>query len=511
MKPRLQTLAFALGLGAAGLAGCTVGPDFHRPDAAAPRHWTAAGRDADPARSRIAAGALDPQWWNAFHDDVLTSLIRRVTVSNLDVRTATARLLQARAARRIAGADTLPALDGTASYLHARSSQRGLVDISGLNGQADYNVWQPGFDASWEIDLWGRVRRQTESADAAVDASEDARRDMLVSVLAETARDYVQLRGVQAQQAILRDNLDIAQHSQRLTQVRFADGVATQLDVAEATAQVKAIEAQAPLLDHQLTRLVNALGYLLDAPPRALDDELRRAAPIPAVPPEVPVGLPSELAERRPDIRRAEARLHAATADIGVARGSFYPRITLSANLALQATHVGDLGSWDARMFGIGPALSVPIFEGGRLKGMLALRSAQQQEALLDFRRTVLSAWHEIDNAMDDYAARQSNSVRLGEVVDQDRIALEQARRRYVTGAADFLNVLTAQQALLKTRQAHVDSTTEVSLALIGLFKALGGGWERTFPAAATPPPHGGDARSRQSAAPARIARADMR
>ncbi|WDD93002.1 efflux transporter outer membrane subunit [Burkholderia sp. FERM BP-3421] len=483
MKPLIRALALASC--ATSLAGCMmVGPDFQRPDAVAPAHWNLAAQAHDSPRSLVTSDPVETRWWRAFHDARLVTLIERAAASNLDVQAATERLAQARAIRGVTDAAALPSLNGSASYQHARSSRRGLLDVSGLNGETDYNLWQPGFDASWELDLWGRVRRLKEAARANAQASEEMRRDVLVSVFAELARNYVQLRGVQAGQAILRDNLDIARHSEALTQIRFKDGVATRLEVAEATAQVRTIEAQLPLFEAQRARRVNALGYLLGEPPGALDALLAAAEPIPVTPPVVPAGLPSELAERRPDIREAEARLHAATADIGVARGSFYPRITLSANVALQAMHSGDLGEWSARMFGIGPALSVPIFDGGRLKGQLALRTAQQREAMLAFRRTVLAAWHEIDDAMTEYAARQHHGARLAEAIAQDRVALEQAHRQYVAGATDFLNVLTVQQALLKDQQARVTAATDEALALIGLFKALGGGWETAFPVA---------------------------
>jgi NodT family efflux transporter outer membrane factor (OMF) lipoprotein len=478
------TSRIAVGLCMLGLAGCTVGPDFHRPDASLPHRWTSsAPKPASTPASQVVAGSLDPPWWNVFHDAELSSLVARVAASNLDVKIAAARLMQARAERRMTGADAEPSLDGSASYQRARSSQNGLLDISGLNGKANYSVWQPGLDASWELDLWGRVRREIESADASVEASADLRRDVLLSALAETASDYMQLRGVQAQQVIVGQNLDIARHSLQLTRIRFADGVATQLEVAEASAQVGTIEAQLPLLENQRVRLVNALSYLLGEPPRTLENELQIAAPIPPVPPRVPLGLPSELAERRPDIREAEAQLHAATADIGVAVADFYPRITLSANLSLQAMHFGDLDEWSSRMFGAGPALSVPIFEGGRLKGQLALRKAQQQEAMIQFQRTVLKAWHEVDDAMNDYDTRQLRRDKLAETAGQERIALENAQRQYVAGATDFLNVLTVQKDLLATQQALVASSTDVSVSLVSLFKALGGGWEATFPA----------------------------
>jgi NodT family efflux transporter outer membrane factor (OMF) lipoprotein len=452
-----------------------------------PAHWTEPATQAPSAnRSRTVPDDVDARWWTAFSDAELSSLVERVAGANLDVKAATQRLMQARAARGMTGADALPALQGSASYQHARSSQNGLVDISGLNGKSDYNVWQPGIDASWELDLWGRVRHEIESADATVQASADLRRDVLLSAMAETARDYIQLRGVQAQQAIVRQNLEIARQSLKLTQIRFADGVATHLETAEAAAQVSEIEARLPVLENQRVHLVNALSFLLGEPPRTLEGELDAIQAIPPVPPRVPVGIPSQLAERRPDIRVAEARLHAATADIGVAVGDFYPRITLSANLSLQATHFGDLGEWSSRMFGVGPALTVPIFEGSRLKGQLELRKAQQREAMVEYQRVVLNAWHEVDNAMSDYGTGQARHEKLDSAVAQDQVALDNARRQYVAGATDFLNVLTVQRDLLDTQQASVVSTTEVSLALVGLFKALGGGWETTFPVASS-------------------------
>ncbi|WP_222105848.1 efflux transporter outer membrane subunit [Paraburkholderia sp. BCC1886] len=467
------------------LAACAVGPDFQKPVARLPDRWqtgSIASAGIGEVASKTVDGVLDPQWWSTFNDAELSSLIERVAAASLDVKAATARLMQARATRRVIGADAEPSVNGTASYQHARSSQNGVLDISGLDGKHDYNVWQPGLDATWELDLWGRVRRATESADATVEASADLRREVLLAALVETASDYMQLRGVQLQQRIVEQNLGIARHSLELTRIRFADGVATRLEMAEASAQVSTIEAQLPLLDNQRVRLVNALSLLMAAPPHTLEAELREAAAIPSLPARVPTGLPSELAERRPDIRAAEARLHAATASIGVAQADFYPRVTLSADLSLQALHFGDLDNWSSRMFGVGPALNVPLFEGGRLKGQLALREAQQQEAAIGFQRTVLNAWHEVDNAMSDYQARQVHHDRLADAVEQNRITLDNAQRQYVAGATDFLNVLTVQKDLLGTQQALAASSTEVAVSLVQLFKALGGGWQIGFP-----------------------------
>jgi outer membrane protein TolC len=257
----MSTLRARIAAGAVltAIAGCTVGPDYHESKAALPAQWTDHATQARPVnRSRTVPDDVDARWWTAFSDGELSSLVERVAGANLDVKVATQRLMQARAARGMTGADALPALQGSASYQHARSSQNGLVDISGLNGMSDYNVWQPGLDASWELDVWGRVRREIESADASVQASADLRRGVLLSALAETASDYIQLRGVQAQQAIVRQNLEIARESLKLTQIRFADGVATHLEAAQAAAQVSEIEARLPVLENQRVHLVNA-------------------------------------------------------------------------------------------------------------------------------------------------------------------------------------------------------------------------------------------------------------
>ena len=211
-------------------------------------------------------------------------------------------------------------------------------------------------------------------------------------------------------------------------------------------------------------------------PPQALYAELSADAPVPPTPRQVPIGLPSQLAERRPDIRQAEARLHAATASIGVAKGDFYPRITLSGNIGSQAMQLSDFGSWGSRAFGIGPQFSLPLFDGGRLRGVLNLREAQQQEAAIAYQQIVLRAWHEIDDQLSAYNAGQLRRDSLAEAVRQNQIALGTAQQQYVEGVVDFVNVLTVQGELLATQQHWVESSTGVSLAMVGLYKALGGG-----------------------------------
>ncbi|MHC6224105.1 efflux transporter outer membrane subunit [Pseudomonas sp. X10] len=473
MKPALRLGPTLLAL---VLAGCTLGPDFQRPDSQAPSAWGPLQGDAGPSQPQ--AEPLEMRWWENFHDARLSALIERVAERNLDLQMASARLLQSRALRSSIAADETPSVDLNGGYSRARNSAEGLNDPSGKAGKSAFNLWQGDLTASWELDLWGRVRRQVEAADASVEVAENDRRGVLLALLSETAGNYIQLRAVQHTLAVTRDNLEVAKHSLKLSQLRQNDGVATRLDVAQASAQVASIESRLPTLEAQQADLINALSLLAAEPPRSLQNELQEAGDLPAPQQRFAIGVPSELAERRPDIRQAEAQLHAATASIGVAKADFYPSIRLSGNVGFQAMQLSDFGAWDSRRFGIGPQLSLPIFEGGRLRGMLELREAQQQEAALHYRQVVLRAWHEIDDVLRLYNASQLRRDRLAEAVRQNRIALETAQRQYVEGAVDFLNVLSVQGALLASEEQWIDSSAAVSQALVGLYKALGGGWQ---------------------------------
>ena len=487
------------------LGACTVGPDFERPDAWwKPTSWFAAERPATPVLSQPVAEPVDPRWWTLFNDPTLTALEQRLADANLEVRVASIRLVEARAAVGVAEAAALPSLRGNSSYTRQQLSRKGVLSLSGSSAQNQasglspgaaaprntslfqpYDLFQYGFDATWELDFWGRVRRSIESANAGMEVSEEARRDTLLTATAELARAYVQLRGVQRNLDITRQNLDIDRQSLNLTRARAEGGLTTDLDVATAAAQVAAVSALLPGLQTQEAALMNAIALLLGDPPRSLTAELGAPKAIPPVPPQVPVGLPSELARRRPDIRRAEAQLHAATADVGVAVGDFYPRFMLSGSAAIQGVQFANLADWGhAYTYAFGPSVSLPIFEGGRLTRTLELRRAQQQEAAVTYQRTVLGALHDVDNALTAYQAEQGRRNQLLVAVQQNRRALGLARDRYTQGVIDFLQVLDVQRNLLAAEQQLTDSTTAVSTDLVQIYKALGGGWETDFPAA---------------------------
>jgi NodT family efflux transporter outer membrane factor (OMF) lipoprotein len=484
------------------LAGCTVGPNFESPEWLSPASWFA--RKAEPIErppSLPVAEPIDPTWWNLFKDPKLTALEQRVAGENLDVQVATARLTESRAQLGIAGAAQFPSLNANGSYTRQKASDVGVFanapNALGANGASGSNtggihsrtlnpfdVYQVGFDASWEVDLWGGVRRSVESATASVEASAEARRATLLSSLAEVARDYIQLRGTQELLQIARDNVKTAQQSLQLTQQRAAGGVTTDLDVANAAAQLRTTAAEIPRLEQQESEFINAISLLLGQPPNALQDELIEPKPVPPIPPRIPVGLPSELARRRPDIRQAEAQLHAATADIGVAVANFYPSVTLSGSVGLQAIQPWRMFNLNARQYAVGPGVTIPIFEGGQLRSTLELRKGQQQEAALFYQKTVLGAWHEVDNALTAYRTEQARRNELVQAVAQNQRALSLAQSRYQEGVADFLQVLTAQQNLLSTQQQLALATTNVSANLVAVYKALGGGWETQMPRA---------------------------
>ncbi|HEX9470245.1 MAG TPA: efflux transporter outer membrane subunit [Bradyrhizobium sp.] len=297
------------------------------------------------------------------------------------------------------------------------------------------------------------------------------------------------MRGVQAQIKIANDNLKVDQDILQLVQERQRGGVQNGLDVENAAAQVESIRAQLPALQQQESQYINALSLLLDQPPNALHSEPVRPKAIPLSPPRVPLGIPSELARRRPDIRSAEDQLHTATADIGVAVGSFYPTVQLNGTVGFDALDVRNLWKGSSLQYMVGPSISLPIFAGGRLKGTLELRKAQQQEAAITYHKTVLQAWHDVVNALVAHRLEQQRRARLKLQADHSRQALGLARDRYRDGVADFLTVLDTERSLLQAEQQYTTSTTNVSLDLVQLFKALGGGWETTYPDRAGPEP----------------------
>jgi len=528
VKPRtLHTLAIAAVLALAD--GCEVGPSFRPPTPQLPSSWEGATQSAATAAGagdRAASGEpIDETWWKVFQDPTLEQLEQRVALQNLDVQSATARLMESRLQARIIGGGLWPTVDANASYEREKASQQGLLSLfsgtvtpgseasgtlgSGAGGapastssslSAPLNLWQLGFDASWELDLWGGARRALEAARATAQASQEDLRNTLLEELAEVARDYLTLRGVQAQRSIVEATLAADRDTASITGQRAAAGLTPHQDLVRAEAEVQSVASQLPTLGQQEAQLLNALSLLLGAPPDSLRAELATPQQSSVALPPVPLGIPSELAHRRPDIRSAEAKLQAATAQIGVAAAELYPSVTLTGSFGLQALQFANLGSWGARQYALGPSLTLPLFEAGRLRGTVELRKAEQQEAAINYQKTVLQAWHDVANALIAYDTDQVRLQRLIQATHDSDEVLRIALERYRSGIDPYLNVLTAQRSLLQYQLEAAQSRTSAESNLVQLYKALGGGWRLEH---AGGPPRGGEQRSVGASHPA--------
>lgn len=463
--------------GALLLGGCTVGPKFERPSVDAPATFGAPSTDV---ASRTVAGDVDTHWWDAFRDRELSSLVDRLGKQNLDLQSAAERIAQARAQRDIAASQGLPRIDGHGTYQRERISPNGTASLTepAPGAPLEFNLFRAMLTASWELDLFGRVRRAVEAAQADTEAAVEARHGLALAAVSDLAQTYCQLRQLQVEEGILRRNLALSDRRRALVRRRFADGVATTLEVAQADAQGLAIAQDLPTLHTQQARLVNAIGLLLAEPPGTLAAELNAPTMQPLVPPVVPIGLPADLARRRPDIREAEARLHAATALTGVAVASFYPDISLGGTFGFESLHLGSLFDADSRMFMAGPSIDLPIFQGGRLKGTLRVRQSQQREAAIAFRKTVLQAWHDVDDALTAYADAQRSRASAVATAEANARALAAADQRYRDGITTLLDVIAAQEGVLRSEQAIAQAQAQMTLRLVDLYRALGGGWQ---------------------------------
>jgi NodT family efflux transporter outer membrane factor (OMF) lipoprotein len=459
-----------------GLAGCTVGPDYQSPEiAAAPKRMPLETVDVP---SRTVEGKIDTTWWKSFRDSQLSSLVERLAAQNLDLKTAAERVVQGVAQRQIAVSRGLPHVEGQSLNTYNRVSPNADLFVLLPGASVEDALFREGLTSSWQLDLFGRVRRAVEAADAETLAAVENRHGITLAALAELAQSYMLLRGTQDRLEIAKRNLRLAGENVDLVNQRFGGGVATTLDLAQARAQEATIAATLPPLRIREVELINAIGLLLGDAPRALETELHRSRMLPRMPRRVPVGLPGTLVRRRPDVREAEARLHGATAQTGVAVANFYPDVTLNGTASVESFQLSNLFTPNSVIFAVGPSISIPIFEGGQLRGTLALRESQQREAAIFFQKTVLQAWKEVDDALTAYREVQRRRADVAQSVTENQAALQAARQRYSEGAIDFLNVISTQALLLQSENDLADSDTLIATNLVNLYRALGGGWE---------------------------------
>ncbi|HEY7091275.1 MAG TPA: efflux transporter outer membrane subunit [Tepidisphaeraceae bacterium] len=460
------TLTLAFLLGSLVISGCTVGPDFHPPHPSMPQSWLGPTTAPTTQQSVATTQPADvTNWWTVFDDPTLESLIDRALAANLDLQQAESRIRQARALRTIAKADQVPNVNSSGSY-----QRTGVNDHSA-------DLWRAGLDANWELDIFGGIRRNVESADAEITFAVEDYRDVMVSLVAEVALDYIDLRGFQREIDIAHSNLDAQRHSADLTRQRFPAFVGG-LDVANAEAAVWTTEAAIPSLEQSSRQTIYALAVLLNEDQATLVEELSPPGAIPPKPPQVPIGLPSELLRRRPDIRRAEASLHSATAQIGVATADLFPRFALTGSLATTGANFSSLSNWSAAVWSIGPTMSWPIFQGGRIRANIDVKNELTQQALLEYKRTVLIAMQDVESALIAYEKEQQRYDSLVAAVEANRRAVRISTDLYTQGNTDFLNVLSAQRSLLLTEDALVQSQRTIATNLVALYKAIGGGWD---------------------------------
>jgi NodT family efflux transporter outer membrane factor (OMF) lipoprotein len=378
----------------------------------------------------------------------------------------------------MAQADFWPTIDANGSYSENRYSATGLLPFP-PGTPLEANLFQAGFDSTWELDVFGGTRRSVEAANAELAAAEFGRRNLLLTVYGEVARNYVQARAFQRRLAVLRENIKAQQDVLALTRDLFAKGLATDLDVQQGEALLASTQSQEPAFDTGFRACAYRLAVLLGRPPGALLEELSGQAPIPAAPPSVPVGLPSELIHRRPDIQQAERQLAAATARIGIATADLFPQFSLTGDVGLESIYASDWFTAGSRYWTAGPMVQWRIFDAGRIRANIHLQTARQEEALAGYEQAVLAAFEDVENALTAYAHEQVRRQSLARAVEADEHAVGLAEQLYRNGLADFLRVLESQRSLYQSQDALIESDQAVSANLIALYKALGGGWEQ--------------------------------
>lgn len=466
------TLTFAL-------SGC-LSPAVLRlpslPSADAALRARASAMQDEPA---LSEEAVPSEWWKLLNDATLSELQTEAASTSLDLQSAAARIEESRAQLGLVDAARRPQIAAEGAYARSALSEYSPFALLGAP-TAPVSTWTLGMQAGWELDLWGRLRQQSESAEARLQASVYGMDTVRVSVAGDIARTYLLLRGAQAQMKIVEENRQIAGNMVRLAESRQRNGVATRFDAAAARADEAGIEARLSQLQQQRDALMNALALLLGQAPRELNGRLADSS-LPTMPRRLPIGVPSELARNRPDILQAESRLRAAVADIGAAKADFYPRVSLTGSFGFQTLDFSDLGSWDSRRFSVGPALHLPIFQGGRLQSNLALSETRHRLAAIAYRQTVLRAWHEVDDALTAYTTELKRHTQLQLALSQNRTALDVAQRSYQQGTADFTAVLVAQRSLLSSQSELTSCATASALSVVALYRALGGGWSSTL------------------------------
>lgn len=459
------------------MIGCaTVGPDYVRPDTSLSTTWHS------ELKGGLIAGELNPQtlaaWWTTLNDSELSRLIDRAVSGNLDLKKARARVREARARRGIAKAGLFPTLDASGSATWTESS-----NDTGTNRTSETGtLYTASFDAGWEIDIFGGVRRSVEAAEADIGASQEDFRDVLVSLLAEVALNYIDLRTFQSRLAIAESNIEAQNETYQLTLWRNQAGLSDELAVQQARYNLENTRAQLPTLRTGKEEAMNRIAVLLGEQPGKVHSQLEQRVSMPVIPLKLAIGIPANVLRNRPDVRRAERELAAQSARIGVATADLYPKLTLSGSIGFETLKMGTSPTSQTWSFNVGPGITWAIFRAGAIRQNIEVQSALHEQALITYEAAILSALEDVENALVAYAEEQNRRDNLQEAAQAAQKAVELAKYNYQSGLTDFNNVLEAQRSLLTFQDQLAQSNTTVTSNLVRLYKALGGGWKSMYP-----------------------------
>ncbi|WP_421725925.1 efflux transporter outer membrane subunit [Bauldia sp.] len=471
-------------LAGALMAGCAiVGPDFTTPAAPKQPHWVRAAV-ASHAQYAGVTERRQPsvEWWRRFNDPVLNQLVAMAYQQNLTLQIAGLRIIEARAQLGIVIGDQFPQTQKVgAEYKRERVSKnvgilRDIAEV--IDFDPTFQTWSTGFDAGWELDIWGKVRRGIEAATANLVAQIADYDDVLVIITGDVATAYVTIRELQEELALARRNVNTQSESLRITELRFKNGVTTELDVDEAKALLNSTKAEIPALEADLVKAKNALAVLLGVPPGQIDGLVDRPGAIPRPPAEVGLGIPADLLRRRPDIRAAEMRAAAQSAQIGVAKADLYPQFGISGQIGFKATDLDDLFSNQSLTGLINPGISWDFLNYGRIRNNVRVQDARYQALIVNYQQTVLEAYSEVESALTAFLKAKQEALYLSRAVEASRKATRVAIEQYRDGTTDFTRVLNTQTTLLRTEQRLASVRADVVVNLIAVYKALGGGWQ---------------------------------
>ncbi|KAA3450320.1 RND transporter [Mesorhizobium sp. SARCC-RB16n] len=454
--------------------GCVVGPDYQQPALTMPATWDGqkAAKPAGPAQLS--------KWWERLRDPELNALVEEAVAGNLDVATGKARVREARASYRQSAGTLFPSVDGSASVTRTKAN---AISSAGTTSDA-YSQYQSGFDASWELDLFGANRKAVEVARYGVDAAQEELRSTLLTLVGDVVSNYAQARGYQARVALARRSAASEKETAELTRAVAAAGTATAADVAKATGQASSTEAAIPTLEASYAEAVHRLSVLTGRPPAALDERLKRGAPIPAPRLPIPAGIPADILLARPDVRMAERQYAQYTAKIGQAEAARYPSVSLTGNISTTAYKLGDIGKNSTVGWSFGPTLSVPLFDAGQLKAAIDVAKAQRDQYFVAYQASVLSALENVENALVSLAQERIRSGKLAASAKAYSEAAGLERTLYKGGETNLLDVLDAERSAYSAEDTLLQSRVLIATDYIALNKALGGGWDGTIDSA---------------------------